>query len=360
MAAEYRLDIHTAAGEKLAEITDFLSLSYARRVNAPGLLSFTLLGNHRVVSQLEHNAQIIVYRRNARLGLDWTPDFWGLFRAQRRWYTDHDLFEARCPGILTMLSWRIVAWPAGITDRSSFTNKPAETIAKTLVAYNAGPQALAANGRIRNGNIAGLTVETDQERGTILDIRCAWDNLLEILQKIASIGGGDYDLAKVGPQNWEFRWYDGQVGDDLSDSILFALERGNMTEPRYTHDRLEEKTVAVVGGQGEGSDREVVVRQGPDWSTSNDIEIFVDARSADSVAALETAGDAHLQETRARQAFDYKVLQTPACYYGLHYKLGDLVSARYGTIQVTQKIVGVSVSLAADGKEEIEVELETL
>ena len=47
MSTQYRLDLHNAAGVKLAEVTDFWSLSYRRQVNAPGALRFTLAGNHR-------------------------------------------------------------------------------------------------------------------------------------------------------------------------------------------------------------------------------------------------------------------------------------------------------------------------
>ena len=110
MSTEYRLDIHTAAGITVAEVSDYWSLGYQRRVNAPGMLSFSLAGNHRALADLEHNGQVIVYRRNAGLGLPWTADFWGLFRGQRRRFTDHDAFEATCPGILTMLGC-VGLWP---------------------------------------------------------------------------------------------------------------------------------------------------------------------------------------------------------------------------------------------------------
>jgi len=360
MGAEYRIDIHTAAGVKLAEVTDFLALSYTRQVNAPGLLTFLLPGDHKIVSQLEDKAQVIVYRRNPAMGLPaWTADFWGLFRAQRRSYTDRDLIEIRCPGILTMLSWRIVAWPAGRGDRSTFLNVRAETIAKTLVNYNAGPGATVTNGRVRDGVIAGLAVQADASGGKSMSIDCAWSNLLETLQKVAATGGGDFDLVKTGAQEWEFRWYSGQRGTDRTLTQLFALERGNMAEPEYIYDRLEERTVAIVGGQGGGAGRTVVVRTGPGYLATNDIETFVDASNSATTEALNASGDSRLEETRAKQEFKFKVLQTPASYYGVHYFLGDLVKARYRNINVTQKIVAVTISLDKDGAEKIDVEMET-
>ncbi len=357
---EYRIDLHTAAGAKMAEITDCWALAYTRRVNAPGVLSFSLAGDHRVVSQLEHNSQVIVYRRNPALGLPWTADFYGLFRGQRRSYSDHDIFTATCPGILTMLAWRIVAWKAGTANRSSFSSDKAETVMKTLVSYNAGASATTGNGRIRNGTINGISVQADGAGGNTLSVACAWDNLLEILQKVAAIGGGDFDLIKTGAASWEFQWFSGQRGTDRTATLLFALERGNMAEPEYAHDRTEERTVAIVGGQGEADGREVVVRTGPDYAAGNDVEAFVDARQCATTAGLESAGDSRLEEVRARQEFGYRVVQTPGCAYGIHYGLGDLARGQYGTVNVLQKIVGVSVSLDRDGAEKIDVEMATV
>lgn len=360
MSAEYRLDLHTAAGVKVAEITDYRSLAYTRRVNAPGVLRFELAGNHKALADLEHNGQVIVYRRNVGLGLPWTADFWGLFRGQVRRFTDHDVFKATCPGIMTMLGWRIVAWPAGTTSRSAFDDKRAETVLKTLVAYNAGADATAANGRIRDGVIPGIGVEANGGRGNLVAVGCAYVNLLETLQKVAAIGGGDFDLVKTGAAAWEFRWYAGQRGVDRSNNLLFALERGNMAEPEYRFDRTEEATVAIAAGQGEGADREVVVRTGPDFAADNDVEIFADARHVETAAGAESAGDSRLEEVRARQQFGYRVLQTPGCAYGVHYGLGDLVRAQYGLVNVTQKIIGVTIGLDRDGAETIDVEMQTV
>lgn len=356
----YRLDILSAVGTKRAEITDFLSLSYTRRVNAPGFLAFTLPGEHPAIAELEHNSQVIVYRRNPKVGLDWTADFWGLFRYQQRRFTDHDLFEARCPGIMTMLGWRIVAWYAGTPNRSRFQNMAAETVMKNLVSYNAGSGANMEEGRIRDGAIIGLSVEIDQRRGDRISISCAWDNLLDVLQKIALVGGGDFDLLKIGPRLWEFRFFPGQRGVDRTDDLLFALERGNMMEPKFSHDRIHEATVAVVGGQGEESERLVTVRTGPDYAPDNDIELFVDARNCATDAEQNSRGDARLRDSRARQEFGFKVVQAPGCYYGVHYSLGDLVRAKYGPVETIQKVNVVTISLDPDGREKIDIELTTV
>lgn len=359
MATEYKLLVYTAAGVKVAEITDFLALSYIKQVNAPGAASFILNGEHRSIAEFQTDSQIEVWRRNARQGIDWYADFYGLFRGVEQ-ATDGrgaETFTAFCPGQMSLLGRRHVMWYAGTPDRSEFTAVPAETVMKSLVNYNVTSAATTANGRIRNGAITGVSVQADGGLGNTISWSCAWKNLLEQLQDIAKIADGDFDLVKTGSQAWEFRYYTNQLGTDRSATVTFSLDHGNMSQPVYKLMQTDERTVAVVGGQGDQSNRATVVRTGPDYSASNDIEVFVDGRNDDTTAKLESRGDAALDGKRARNEFQYDVLQTPSSLYGLHYFLGDLVTARYKSIEVMQKVEKVSVKFEKTGKEAIKVEM---
>src|SRR5690606_30648784 len=137
-----------------------------------------------------------------------------------------------------------------------------ETVMKALVTYNATSSGTTADGRIRNVATGGLTitVEADGGGGNTVDWYCAHDHLLETLQKLARIAGGDFDLIKTAATTWDFKFYDGQRGTDRSSSVIFSLDHGNMARPRYQIDRREERTVAIVGGGGEGDDRTFVTR----------------------------------------------------------------------------------------------------
>lgn len=250
--AEYVLVIRSPAGAKLAEVDDYHWLGYRRVVNDPGVLKFRLDGDNKAVDLLSHNSQVEVRRRVAEHGIAWHVDFYGLFQWPKRQTTEHDVFEAVCPGQLSMLGWRHVAWAAGTANRSKFTGVAAETIMKTLVQYNATSDATVANGRKREGAVTGISIEADSARGTVRDWGCAHANLLKTLQELALVGGGDFDLIKTGAQAWEFRFYPGQRGTDRSATVLFSLGYGNMANPTYSYDRTQEATVAIVGGQGEG------------------------------------------------------------------------------------------------------------
>ena len=367
MATDYRIDLLTPAGVKVAEFTGtgpdgFLALAYSKRVNEPGLLNAVFGGDNPDLSKFQHRGQVEVWRRNPAFGLPWTVDFRGLWLGQKQATDQYGLgtFQAVCPGQMTMLGWRIGGYPANTALRNTFTSVRAETVMKTMVAYNATSVATVGNGRVRPGAITGLSTATDLGRGSLVTWNWAWDNLLTSLQQLADIAGGDFDLVKTGPQAWAFEFFPGQRGTDRSSTLTFSLDFDTMGQPVYTLDRTREATVAIVGGPGREGQRTIEVVTGRDYILAdNDIEVFVNASSDQTVAARAARARAALVGLQAQEAFSYKVLQTPSAFYGVHYGLGDLVKAKYGPVEVTQKVAGVSVSVE-DGDEQIDVETRTV
>ncbi len=130
-----------------------------------------------------------------------------------------------------------------------------------------------------------------------------------------------------------------------------------MEKPTYEEDHTGEATVVIVGGQGEGDARTVVVRTGADYAADNDIELFVNGSQYDATGGLNAQGDSTLEDRREARSFSFAPLQTPATFYGVHYFLGDLVSARYGEVSGTFKVQSVTVSAKAGSNEEIAIGL---
>ncbi len=379
MPAEYYINLTDAAGTVVATVTGgmggdggeaatgFTSLAYRNEVNAPGYAQITFAGNHPARSLLPTNGQVEVYRRNTDLSVSWHRDFVGVFRGQTHATRENGEWTIDCPGIMSLLGWRSVAWYAGTANRSSFTSVAAETIMKTLVSYNAGSNATAANGRVRDGvtsaklsNIWTISNQADGGGGNSKSWTCPWENLLTTIQSLAKAGaGGDFDLIKTAATTFEFRWYTGQRGTDRTASVIFSLDRGNMAQPEYTFNRQNEATVAIVAGQGDGTNRVIVTRNGADYSSSNDIEAFIDGRSYSTTAALQAIGDKAMFDRRARVTLGFDVLQVPNAYYGKDYFVGDLVTARYLGASFTQKVQAVNVTFDQAGNERISVEMMT-
>lgn len=361
MAVEYKVRIYSRTGTLVYELVDYTALAYTREVNAPGMAVVTLPGEHAAVAGVDLDYQLEIWRRNQTYSLDWYRDFSGLVRDVERRAEDDGVRSAilYAPGDLSLLGRAIVAYKADTANRCKFTTAKAETILKNLVKYNATSSGTLVDGRVRAVDIGGITVQADGAGGNTLDVACAWQNLLGALQDVAAVGGGDFDLVKTGAAAWEFRWYAGQLGTDRSATVLFSLARGNMAAPVLTRNTLSERTVAIVGGQGEAAARAVAVRTGANHNASyNSVETFVDARQMTTTAGLEAAGDRALAEAQARYTLTFDVVQTPATLYGAHYDLGDLVTASFEEYSGVKKITGVAVEFTSEGDERVQVTME--
>lgn len=354
--ANYRIDVYDTSGNRQAVLTDFINLAYARTVNTPGIISITLSGNHSILTSIEDKWVFEVWRKTDKTG--WSREIVGLFRNLKWEYADNPTATIQCYDILSMLGWRIVAYKANTTNRSKFISKKAETIANTLVKYNATASGTTADGRIRLGTISGMSVEADGASGNTLDWFCAYDNLLETLQDLAIVGGGDFDVVKTGANAYQFRWYENQLGTDKSSNLIFAMNYGNMANPTYSIERSHAVSVAIVGGQGEEADREVYAYTSSDYNlTLNNIETFHSATNVDTTSGLKTRGYQELAKKAPKAKFGFSVLQTPGCQYGEDYVLGDLVSVinPFTSDKYTMKIVTIQISLSEDGSEKINI-----
>jgi hypothetical protein len=346
------------------ELAPFLTLAVSREVNKPGVCMFTLPGNHMAVSLLEDMGQVEVWRRDLTADpvLPWYREFAAFYRGQDWKYTDRESFLATCPGQMALLSRRHVLWPAQTANRSAFTNKPAETIAKLLVRYNATTEATVVAGRLRDGALSGFTITAaaDGGAGTERDWYCAYDNLLETLQELAKAGAGDFDLVKTAATEWEFRWYDGQLGTDRSADIRYSLAQGNMLDPAYSYNPLNEKTVAVALGRGEGAARAWQEATGANYSADNDIETAVSATDVTTDAGLVARAAAKLEGLQARGAFSFRTRETPEIRYGRDVFLGDRVKATYRGFDGAVQARAVTIALDASGDEKVELRMEAV
>lgn len=370
MPAQYKVILYSGAGVKQAEFVNFDYLSYTKRVNAPGKLRFRVGANHNALQYMVDKAQIEVYRRNLDVGLDWYADFTGLIRddAPEQLEDGRDVVTVDAFGALHYLEWRIIDWKADTANKSSFTSVKGETLLKTLVQYNITSSATVVNGRNSDGTMTSpisISIQTDGAGGnTIGSWGCAWRPLLEELQAIAKVAGGDFDLVKTGAATFQFNWYLGQRGTDLrtgSSAIKFDTKLGNMARPKLIRARSRVKTKAIVAGASSGSSREYASQTGNGYAADNMMEVFVDGRNLGAGANLAAQGSVKLAELRTFEDLSFKVLQMPSCYYGKHYcasgALGDLVNVAYGSYSAAHKITAATVGVDEKG-ESVSVESE--
>ena len=99
--------------------------------------------------------------------------------------------------------------------------------------------------------------------------------------------------------------------------------------------------MAVVAGQGEAADREIVeVGTAAGWDRR---EVFVDARDLDATDALIARGGEKLAEVGETTTLEVEYIPTPTYRYGIDFDLGDIVSAEYpGIATMEARIVTVT------------------
>lgn len=358
MAARYQVRLYDTSGTLITIFTDFNALTIDKKVNEVSNHIFSMWsGDEHVDHSLFHTDGFVeVLRSDPAVGLDWYVEYVGFHRTPRCEITDagRDFFTSYGRGMLDLIGRRTLRYHAATayTDKSG----PADDVIKAFVRENAGSLA-ASPPRITNGVITGLGVAADLSLAPTWEGSRVWKGLLETIQEIAKVSGVDFDVAKTGPSTFEFRTYYPQLGTDRSATVIFSTDLGNMGSPVYTLSRTEEANDTLVLGQGQEEDRETVNRTTSATGESpwNRIEDLYNSNQEATVAALEDAGDARLEELQANESFQLRALQTSSLMYGRDYFLGDLVTARFKDIERVKKVVGVRINVA-DGKEDINIE----
>lgn len=372
MATRYWLNILDLAGNKVAQLSDsnadagFQYLVATRKRNDVGILR-TIISQEIPQAQPFHDLEAgemlmaELVRSNPAEDISIYVEWRGFVRPAK-WMAEGASLPMEIWGVHenALLEWRRIMWSANTDNRSVFSGVAAETVAKLLVQYNATASATTAAGRATSGAYSSfpITIEADAGQGGSISTSFAWLNLLPALQRVATLGGGDFSLEYAGDSvSWEFQWHQPYLGTNRSAEVVFALDRGNMQNPVLDLANPWEPTVAVVAGQGQGDDRALVVRTGPHYNSAFSREVFIDARDLSTTAALQDRGDQRLDEMKSRNVLDFTVKQTDGLKYGRDYFLGDLVSWRFSGLSGTQQVDSVEIELSDGKTEEIRIGL---
>lgn len=339
-----------------------MGFDYTRRVNSPGAYGLRFVKKAteslaafraRVIDHFVLDAQAEFSWRWPEQDIDWHTDGTFFHRTGLRRYNAKGalVYESGGRGYVDLLNRAIIDEFAG--SAGAIKEGPAETVLKEFVNEQLGPGAGARA-------MPGLTIQADAGGGNNVRFSSPHRNVLQIAQEIAKIGGGDFDVVRTGVAAWEFRWYEGQRGADRSATVLFNIARGNMATPQLTEARHNETTRIIVGGQGEGSDREIVrvedavrVAASP-W---NAIERWRDARQEPDAAGLADMGGEWLEEGKPTDALTFKPLQVPGTLLDKHYWFGDLVRAEMLEVAVTKKVKAYSYAWSGQ-RQDLGIELE--
>jgi len=245
----------------------------------------------------------------------------------------------------------------------------AETLLRNLVNLNAGAGAVAARREPH------LTLDVIAGVGEDTTVKERFTPLLDAMRTVALAGGGlGFDVRQdlSSAQSLKFSVYQPV---DRTASVRFSPELGNLASLSLEHS-APTANVVLTAGSGQKNKRNTLETPNDDsvaeWGRR---ETFRDQRQAGADPADEPtteeqeeawtemekdAADA-LVEGDEQASFTATAIDTPSCTYGVHYNLGDKVSAGVDSLGfvVSEVVRAVQVQVDEKGNEEVTVSIGT-
>jgi len=260
-----------------------------------------------------------------------------------------------------LLDTAIVIAPAG--DAKADKTAVPDNMMKAIVREQLGSLAAADRQKLNVAPDLGAA-------GSSITKAFAYRNVLDVLQEICDTARQKndiwlgFDVVRTAPGVFEFRTYTGQRGQNhgrySGDARMVGKNYGNLSGAKFGTYHTNERNYIVVGGSGEGWEREIVYRWDyTRWHASkwNRREYFKDSRDDTTTAYLEADGDAALEEYRPRQVLTGLMHDTPGMMYNIHYQFGDVLSADAFGYYVDCRVESVKVEVDQYGGEKIDIRL---
>lgn len=255
---------------------------------------------------------------------------------------------------------RIIDYFAGSSYSSKTTPARAGDLIKTFASENmlAGIVGADRQGAETQADISAyLSNQANLADGELLAMQCAWRNLDDVIRELsdASTYAGTYmvsDIVAASEQLLQLRTYATVRGVDhrasSSQPVILSPESGSLANCRLVIDRSEEVTFAIAAGAGEQEQRLIATaldtaRMGE--SPFNRMEQFGDYSNITDAGALQDVADAMVRAGRPRIEFTADVVETDGATRGIHYDLGDMVTAGFRKAQYDCRLDVIEVAV---------------
>lgn len=358
--ARYSCYLDDAFGVRLADASNFISLSYTRVVNDVGSLTLVLPGDYPMQYVIAPDGRIEVWRKldSGREYLE-TDAVWLIKKVAQKLDArglKTIVLEAVTPLHLLREPGRFVNYVAG-SAQTSYSAAAADDQIKQVARQNIGTSASGA----RDISLY-VTVDANVSQAASIAKSFAWRDCLKVMQEFAdaSTQAGTYcafDIVATAPDALSFRTFTQQRGVDHrfpggNNPVLLSPEMGNLGEVEPTQDWSEEVTYALAAGQGEESSRLTASAQDTARQAASPFglrELFVDATQYSSTTGLSNEAAAAVRRGRPRRVFRGRVLDTPDTQYGVHWGWGDFVTAQAFGVLIDCRIEAVTITVQAGG-----------
>lgn len=177
---------------------------------------------------------------------------------------------------------------------------------------------------------------------TKLTIRAQFtgDNLYDAIKAMCDAYNLGFKITLNEKNQFVFKLYSGadrSYSQDTNPHVVFSPEFENIINSNYLESKKDYKTVTLVAGEGEGSDRRTVTVGSNPGSGIDRREMYTDARDISSTveedktlteeeynAQLSQRGVEKLSEQKVIQSFEGQVETTLMYRFGEHFFMGDI------------------------------------
>ena len=362
MSGTYEIWLTSDTGLRLAYLDATLGFTAAKTdqkvswfsLNLPTSFDINLIAPDRMV-------QIWRAPLGGRLGL------WQVYFIRKWTFStsgSKEVIQIEGPDIKDLLRRRIVAAYAGTAQASKtdYADDMMKEVVTQSIADGVAPVPTAGTRVWSNLSVAG-----DVSLGPSITKAFPFDKLLTgsgqgviaVLAKAAREAGTEifFDIVpNVVSSNsitFQFQTKIDQPGQDVSDRVVFSLDRGNLRDPSLIFDYSEEENYIYSAGQGEATDRNIQqVYDSARYGASiwNRCEGFADARNQTSDDGVREAGRATLEEGKPKISFSATLIDTEGTRFGRNWNYGDRVTTQYKNIQFSSIIRAVTISVSKDGE----------
>lgn len=361
----YSIWLKTPGGKRIALIERFTRLQYTLAANQVGVAKLDLPPSFNLAA-VQEDSQLEIYRQ--------VPGGTRYLEGETVWLIRdwEEMIDQQGYEGITLLAYTaneqldrpIVAYASG-SSQASKSDEEIDNMMKALVRENFGALATDPDRDFS----AYLGVEADTSAGPESSKAVAWRQLLAVLRELAQDADDKgspvfFDVIKEpGGNSLRFVTFSGQRGTnhgkEAGQRVILSPRSGTLSEVRRSYQTSQERNLIYVGGQGEGSEREVITvsdtaRIGV--SPTNRREYFADARNTEAAAGLTAEGQATLKNFRVREVFSAKLRDSQAVKYGREYKFGDRLVMEFKNRVVEVRLDAVEVTMDR-GVETIRCEL---
>jgi len=258
-----------------------------------------------------------------------------------------------------------LAWPDPTNDdvtTQEFSNDirtgVAEDIMRQYVAYNiADPYADDPDNPhptwgYNSRRIEGLTLQiVNAHQGAVVTGNARFDQLGKLLSDIATQGGVGFDIVQVSARRKELQIY---TPADKSGLIRMDIDNDLLEKTSYGFG-APTATRVVMAGQGDGTDRQLLLVTSPSAEDAEDawgfkVETFKDRRDTNDPAELTQDGESVVAENgKTITSLSVTPSDNVSMVYGRDWFLGDIVSVDVDGTPIKAVVTEATISISDDG-----------